>query len=250
MTVRTGLEVALAEGLSVLRGQRVGLLTHAAGLTRDLRSTVSVLRAALGDRLVALFSPEHGLESAMPDAVGVASRFDPRYQLPVYSLYGPSLRPPPEAMANLDAIIVDLQDVGVRFYTYLWTVSYVLESAAQAGVRVILLDRPNPLGGKVQGPLLEAGFSSFVGRFSIALRHGLTLGEAALLLNERFNLKAHIELVPLQGWRRDMDWSQTGLIWTPPSPGLPTIDAVRVYPGTCLVEGTNLSEGRGTNQWC
>lgn len=245
--VQLGIDRHLAEGLPLLRHRRVGLLTNPSGVTHDLVATVDALQREIGRALVALFSPEHGPAGVAADADPVASGYDARRGLPVHSLYGPTLRPTPDMLAGLDVIAVDIQDVGVRFYTYAWTVTYVLEAAAAADVAVVIFDRPNPLGGLiVQGPLLSPGYASFVGRFSIPLRHGMTLGELAGYINAVHRLGCRLTVVPMSGWRRAMTWEDTGLCWVPPSPALPTLDAVRVYPGTCLIEGTNLSEGRGT----
>jgi len=245
--VKTGLDVLLAEKLHLLRGRRVGLVTNPTGVTSDLQSTVDVLHRAAGVHLAALFGPEHGFSASAPDGVAVASERDRRTGLPVHSLYGPTKKPTPEMLAGLDVLVFDLQDCGARFYTYTWTLLYCLEAAAENGLPLLVLDRPNPIGGEaVEGPVLDRRFASFVGDWPIPIRHGLTLGELATLFNR--SIGADLSVVHMQGWRRAMWFDETGLPWVLPSPNLPTLEAAMVYPGTCLVEGTNLSEGRGTSR--
>ncbi len=245
--VLPGVDVLLQEQADLLRGRRVALLTNASAVTSTLESTVDVFHAHPHIQLVALFSPEHGLYAAVADGAAVASGRDPDTGLPVHSLYGETRRPTPDMLAGVDTIVVDLQDVGVRFYTYLWTLTYVMEAAAEAGLSVIVLDRPNPLGGQaVEGPLLQPGFESFVGRWPIPVRHGMTLGELARYFNATRDMGVDLTVIPVRGWRRSLWWDQTGLAWVPPSPGLPSLESVWAYPGTCFLEGTNLSEGRGT----
>ena len=198
--------------------------------------------------LVALFSPEHGIAAAAPDAAKVASIRDSHTGLPIHSLYGATYRPTAEMLAEIDVIVCDLQDVGVRFYTYVWTVSHILEAAGEYGIEVVILDRPNPLGGlTVSGPLIDEEFISFVGRFPIPIRHGLTLGELAQMVNDNWNpYPATLTIVPCAGWVRAMTWADTGLPWVSPSPAMPHYSTVQHYSGACFVEGTRLSEGRGT----
>ena len=245
--VKTGLDVLLAEKLHLLRGRRVGLVTNPTGVTSDLESTVDVLHRAPGVQLAALFGPEHGFRASAPDGVAVASGRDRRTGLPVHSLYGPTKKPTPEMLAGLDVLVFDLQDCGARFYTYTWTLRYCLEAAAENRLPLLVLDRPNPIGGEaVEGPVLDRRFASFVGDWPIPIRHGLTLGELATLFNR--TIGADLTVVRMQGWQRAMWFDDTGLPWVLPSPNLPTLEAATVYPGTCLVEGTNLSEGRGTSR--
>ncbi|HEY65308.1 MAG TPA: DUF1343 domain-containing protein [Caldilineae bacterium] len=242
-----GVDVLLKERLDLLRGRRVALLTNPSGVAASLESTLEIFYAHPDINLVALFSPEHGLYGAAADAASIPSGVDPYTGLPVHSLYGETRYPTREMLEDIDCIVVDLQDVGVRFYTYLWTMTYVMEAAAEAGLPVIILDRPNPLGGRrVEGPMLEPGFDSFVGRWPIPLRHGMTLGELARYFNGTRDMGVDLTVVPMRGWRRGLWWHQTGLAWVPPSPGMPSLNAVWAYPGTCFLEGTNLSEGRGT----
>jgi uncharacterized protein YbbC (DUF1343 family) len=248
MTISTGLEVLRRDKFSLLAGQRVGLMTNPSAVDHRLDSAYRILSQAPEVRLTSLFGPEHGFAGAAPDAQQIASTTDPRTGLPVYSLYGQSYRPSADMLKNLDVLVCDIQDIGVRYYTYPWTISHILEAAGEYGVRVMVLDRPNPLGGVVvDGPQLDPGLSSFVGRFPVPVRHGLTLGELAQMINTRWNpTPANLTIVPCDGWRREMAWEDTGLPWVPPSPNMPHLSTLRQYPGACLIEGTELSEGRGT----
>jgi uncharacterized protein YbbC (DUF1343 family) len=263
----TGLDVLAAEGFERLRGQRIGLLAHPASVDARLRHAAELLRAAQGVKLEVVFGPEHGWLGQAQDLepVGRAERSEvqvPRATgrrdagaptVPHISLYGSTvdtLRPTPQQLAGLDALVIDLQDVGARYYTFQATMLYCLEAANALGLRAIVLDRPNPIGGGlVEGPRLIGGFESFVGAHDVPTRHGLTLGELARLYQvERKLGNIEIEVVPCQGWRRDMFFEETGLPWVLPSPNMPTIETAVVYPGQCLLEGTNLSEGRGTTR--
>ncbi len=248
MTVLSGLEVLRAHHYAPLAGQRVGLMTNPSAVDRALTSAYRLLSSAPEVSLKALFGPEHGFAGAAPDAEHIASAVDPHTGLPVYSLYGQHLRPTPAMLNEIDVLVCDIQDIGVRYYTYTWTVSHILEAAGEHGVRVMILDRPNPLGGKViDGPPLEEAMTSFVGRFPVPVRHGMTLGELAQMINAQWNsARADLTVIPCEGWRRDMLWPQTGLPWVPPSPNMPRLETLWHYPGACLVEGTQLSEGRGT----
>jgi len=250
--VRPGLEVLLSDSLQLVQGRRVGLVANPASVTRDLAHAADLLQARPGVRLVTLFGPEHGLRGEAQDMEAVPGGTDPGTGLPIHSLYGSSaatLAPETEMLDGLDLLLVDLPDVGARYYTFAATLSYVMERAATRRLPVIVLDRPNPLGGTVvEGPLVEPGFESFVGRFPIPVRHGLTMGELALLFNQEFGLGADVQIVRMEGWTRNMTWEDSGLPWVPPSPNMPTPETAHVYPGGCLVEGTNLSEGRGTTR--
>lgn len=252
-SVRTGLDRLLADGPAVagLRdGARVALLAHAASIDAGARHASDALAEQGCLSIELLLAPEHGLWGHEQDMERVADARDALHDVPVLSLYGPdreSLRPPPERLAGLDAVVCDVQDVGSRYYTYVYTLSYVMEAAAVAGVPVVVLDRPNPIGGlAVQGPVLDASLRSFVGRFALPVRHGMTPGELALLFRDAFGVGDELRVVELEGWRRAMLWPETGLAWVPPSPNMPTPATALVYPGGCLVEGTTLSEGRGT----
>lgn len=227
-----------------LRCGRLGLVTHPAAVDRDLRPATEALPAA-GARLAALFGPEHGIRGQAAAGEDVASHIDVETGLPVYSLYGETRRPTPQMLHGLDAVVVDLQDVGTRFYTYAATLSLVMEAAAEQELPVVVLDRANPIGGRVtEGPLLDPAFASFVGPHPVPIRHGLTLGELALLFHREYGVGAAPHVVPVAGWSRQ-PWPQERP-WVPPSPNIPTVDAALLYPGVGLLEGTNLSEGRGT----
>ncbi|WP_038038490.1 exo-beta-N-acetylmuramidase NamZ family protein [Thermorudis peleae] len=245
LSVIPGVERLKAEGWPLRHGARVGLLTNPTGVDRQLRSTVERLRASDWVKLVVLFGPEHGVWGDRQAGEPVPHTTDPHTGLPVYSLYGEQRAPTPAMLEGLDAIIVDLQDVGARFYTYPSTLFALQAAAAQAGVPVVVLDRPNPLGGAIEGPRLDPSLRSFVGIFPLPIRHGLTLGELARLFAQQAEWPEPI-IVPVAHWRRSQRFDQTGLPWVPPSPNLPTLTATFLYPGTCLLEATNCSEGRGT----
>jgi len=247
--VLTGLDRLLATHLSRVRGRRIGLLCHQASVNRDLDHAVDLVGSIRGARLVALFAPEHGLTGAAQDHAPIATTRDPASRLPVHSLYGGRRAPTAPMLAGLDALVCDLQDVGARYYTFVWTMALAMGACARAGVRMIVLDRPNPLGGaRVEGNVLDPRFASFVGLYPLPVRHGMTIGELALYLNARHGLRCDLDVIPMSGWRRAMLWEETGLPWVPPSPNMPTSDTARVYPGACLIEATNLSEGRGTTR--
>jgi uncharacterized protein YbbC (DUF1343 family) len=249
--VETGLERWLrGDAAPVPVGSRVGLLLHPASVDSTARPALAAVRDAGRVRLERLFAPEHGLGGREQDMERVRSSTEPTTGLPVVSLYGDSvdsLRPRAVDLATLDAIVCDLQDVGSRYYTFVYTLSYVMEAARDAGVAVVVLDRPNPLGGStLEGPVLDPDLASFVGRYPLPVRHGMTVGELAGLFNEGFGIGCDLRVVEMAGWRRSMRFEETGLPWVPPSPNMPTPTTAKVYPGGCLVEGTNLSEGRGT----
>ena len=247
--VLSGLDVLLGRLRTLLGGQSVGLLCHPASVTADLTPAAEALMRVKDVNLRRLFAPEHGITGAAQDLVLVGHEKDPLTGLPVMSLYGRRLDPDPRVLEGLDALIVDLQDVGARYYTYNWTMALAMKAAARANLPVIVLDRPNPLGGEqLEGNWPEAGWSSFVGLYPLPIRHGMTMGELAGYLNDRHELGCDLTVVPMLGWRRGMTWEDTGLPWVAPSPNMPTPDTARVYPGGCLVEGTNLSEGRGTTR--
>jgi uncharacterized protein YbbC (DUF1343 family) len=250
--VRTGLEVLGDQGFAPLRGLRVGLVAHPASVDSRLRHAADLLAAAPGVRLAALFGPEHGLLGQAQDLVGVPDGRDPLSGLPAYSLYGASadsLCPTAEQLRGLDALVVDLQDVGSRYYTFQATMLLCLEAASRHQLLTVVLDRPNPLGGEaVEGPTLRPGFESFVGLHPIATRHGMTVGELARLYRGERGLSGELLVIPCEGWRRGTDFEATGLPWVLPSPNMPSVETAFVYPGQCLLEGTNLSEGRGTTR--
>ena len=247
--VLSGLDVLLGRLRTLLGGQSVGLLCHPASVTADLTPAAEALMRVKGMKLRRLFAPEHGITGAAQDLVLVGHEKDSLTGLPVMSLYGRRLDPDPRALHGLDALVVDLQDVGARYYTYNWTMALAMKAAARVHLPVIVLDRPNPLGGeRLEGNWPEAGWSSFVGLYPLPIRHGMTMGELAGYLNDKHALGCDLTVVPMLGWRRGMAWEDTGLPWVAPSPNMPTPDTARVYPGGCLVEGTNLSEGRGTTR--
>lgn len=244
--VKCGVDTLLESGVAALRGLRVGLITNQTGLTKDLKSTADVLLQA-GVKLKALFGPEHGIHGAVQDAIPVDDFVDPRTGVRVWSLYGKTQRPTPAMLRDLDALVFDIQDVGVRFYTYIYTMAYAMEAALREGLKFVVLDRPNPLNGiTVEGATLDPAFASFVGDYELPFRYGLTIGELARYLNETRGWGATLEIVPVQGWQRGMWFDETGLPWVMPSPNMPTLETATVYPGTVLFEGTNVSEGRGT----
>ena len=244
-----GNEGLLEELPALVKGRRVGLITNHSGVDGDLAATADRLATSGQVDLVCLFGPEHGLRGDAADGTAVAGGRDRRTGVPVHSLYGPSRQPEAHILAGLEALIFDIQDVGARFYTYLYTMSLSMVACAEQGVPFIVLDRPNPIGGvEVEGPVLEAAFASFVGLYPIPIRHGMTVGEAARFFNGACGIGAALEVVEMRGWRRACYWEDTGLPWVAPSPNMPTVDTAVVYPGLCLCEGTNLSEGRGTTR--
>ena len=247
--VRTGVERVLDGVADHLRSASLGLILHPASVTADLSLSADALLAS-GFRLRTLFGPQHGARGEKQDNMIESEHYtDPVTCLPVHSLYSEVRKPTPEMLAGLDALLFDLQDVGVRVYTFVWTMALAMEACAEAGVRFVVLDRPNPIGGvQREGPVLRPGYESFVGLHPVPLRHGLTCGELARWLNEVRGIGCELEVVACDGWSRRMRWRETGLPWVAPSPNLPTPDSCEVYPGMVLVEGTNLSEGRGTTR--
>ncbi|MHC4916924.1 MAG: exo-beta-N-acetylmuramidase NamZ family protein [Planctomycetota bacterium] len=246
-SVRTGLDVLRGSGFALLSGAKVGLLVHPASVASDLIHAADLFLAADGIQLVRLFGPQHGILGQTQDnMVEWASFTDPRTGVECVSLYGEHRRPTPEMLEGLDVLVVDLQDVGARYYTFNWTTLLCMEACAEAGVKVVVLDRPNPIGGAREGPILDMRYKSFVGMAPVPARHGITPGEMATFCNVRAGCE--LEVVRAEGWRR-ADWfDATGLPWVMPSPNMPALETATVYPGTCLLEGTELSEGRGTTR--
>ena len=253
----TGLDVLIGERGARLAGRRVAVLCHPASVAADLTHIVDRL-ADVGIRPVRLFGPEHGVRGEAQDMAGVAGGHDARTGIPVVSLYGSafeSLTPTEADLDGIDVLVIDLQDVGSRYYTYVWTMGLAMRAAAKRGLSVVVLDRPNPLGGRdLEGGGVAPGYESFVGLGSVPVRHGLTIGEMARLIASGMAwgpapfdrpLDIDLEVVAMRGWTRDMSFEQTGLPWILPSPNMPTVDTAYVYPGMCLLEGSNLSEGRG-----
>lgn len=250
--VASGLDVLVAERFAPLRGLAVGLVCNPTAVDRRLRHAADLFREARGVRLAALFGPEHGVRGDVQYMAAVGDERDRRTGAPVHSLYGSgpkSLRPGERALRGLDALVFDIQDVGARYYTYQATMLFCMEAAARAKLAFFVLDRPNPIGGlAVEGPALRPGFESFCGVHDVAVRHGLTVGELAGLYREERGLDLALTVIPCRGWRRRMHQRDTGLPWVFPSPNMPTPETALVYPGMCLLEGTNLSEGRGTTR--
>lgn len=248
-SVRSGADRLERAASAYVAGKRIGVLTNPTGITRRFRSTVDVCAEQSAGKLTALFACEHGIRGERQAGLLFEDETDPALGVPVYSLYGKHRAPTPEMLETVDAIVFDFQDLGVRFYTYLTTLIYTMQACAKVGKELIVLDRPNPLGGRrVEGGLLRDGYQSMVGGWRVPFRTGLTIGEFAALVNGQSERKCNLQVVPLEGWRRDMEYPETGLPWIMPSPNMPTMDTVRVYAGTCLFEGTNLSEGRGTTR--
>lgn len=244
-----GLDVLLRDGSDVLAGKRVGFVTNQTGRDRQGRSSIDLLHGHTDWQLVALFSPEHGIRGDVEAGDQVSSSVDRRTGLPVHSLYGDTKRPTPAMLSGVDVLVYDIQDVGARVYTYPATLLEVMRAGAAHGRPVVVLDRPNPIGGAhVEGNVLDVRFTSFVGPAPVSMRYGMTIGELGRLMNAELNVGANLHVVPLQGWRREQWWDQTGLPWVNPSPNLRSLSAATIYPGTVLFEGTNLSEGRGTER--
>jgi uncharacterized protein YbbC (DUF1343 family) len=248
MSVVLGTDRLFATG--TLKGRRVGVVSNPASIDASFRHTVDRTAAAEGVALGAIFGPQHGFRADLQDNMIESPHVDDaRRRVPVYSLYSETREPTAEMLRGLDALVVDLQDVGARIYTFVYTMANCLRAGARHGVPVIVCDRPNPIGGTaVEGPTLQPGYESFVGQFPIPMRHGMTIGELARLFNEAFRIGARLEVIPMEGWRREMYWNDTGLPWVLPSPNMPTLDTAVVYPGGVLFEGTMLSEGRGTTR--
>lgn len=249
--VRTGAEVLLAEKFDLIRGQRLGVITNHSALLRNGVHLVDTLFHRREVTLVALFASEHGIRGDAPDGDSIVASRDPRTGIPVFSLYQNEFsRPDPAQLQNIDRLIYDIQDVGVRFYTYISTLFYLLQLSAETGIPLLVLDRPNPIGGlKVDGPLLKSGLESFVGIAPLPILYGMTVGELARLFNESGMLgarRADLTVVKMENWRRELYFDETGLPWRKPSPNIPRLENALVYPGTCLIEGLNVSEGRGT----
>lgn len=247
--VELGVETLFREHKDLLKGKRVGLITNPTGVDSELRSSVDLFAEDPDIELTALYGPEHGVRGDAQAGDKVDYYIDEKTGLPVYSLYGDTRKPTPEMLKNVDILVFDIQDVGVRFYTYIYTMAYAMEAAKEQGIPFVVLDRPNPLGGEVvEGPVLEEEYSSFVGKYPIPLRHGMTVGELAQLFNEEFGIGADLTVVKMKKWKRSFDYDETNLPFVMPSPNMPTLEAAFVYPGTGLIEGTNVSEGRGTTK--
>ena len=243
---KTGIDVLEEENFAPLQGKRVGVITNQTGIDSAGRRTIDVLARAPGVRLVAIFSPEHGLtgqaDASVPDSTDVATR------LPIYSLFGKTRRPTEEMLRGLDALVFDIQDAGVRFYTYITTMAYAMEGAAKRHMAFFVLDRPNPLGGEIiEGPMLDPDKLSFTGYFPLPVRYAMTMGELAQMLNAENHIGADLHVVSMKGWHRKELFEETGLEWVAPSPNLRTLDAALLYPGVEILQAGGVSVGRGTD---
>ncbi len=248
--VRTGLDNVGERG-DLFKGKRIGIIANHTSYNSQGRYIVDVFRAMPDVRVVALFSPEHGLRGTEEAGVKVDNQTDPASGLPVHSLYGKINKPTPAMLANVDVLVFDIQDAGARFYTYLYTMSLAMEATAEQGKRFVVLDRPDPINGtQIEGKVLDPKFASFVGLYPIPVRYGMTVGELAKMIDSegwlKNGAKADLTVVPMAGWTRRMWYDQTGLSFIKPSPNMPDLETAAVYPGLCLLEGTNISEGRGT----
>ncbi len=248
--ISLGLDKLVQSPPADLADQRIGLLCNSASVDRNLVHSRHHMKQLFGSRLTSLFSPQHGLFAEKQDnMIESGHRRDPLLDVPVFSLYSQTRIPTREMFDAIDVLLVDLQDVGTRVYTFIYTMSYCMEAARQYDKKVMVLDRPNPVGGiQVEGNCLASGFRSFVGRYPIPMRHGMTIGELARMFNAAYGIGCDLEVVPMNGWRRSMLFEDTGLPWVAPSPNLPTPASALVYPGQVIWEGTNVSEGRGTTQ--
>ena len=249
-TVALGIDRLLDADRSLIAGRRIGVVCNPASVDGAFGHTADRLTADPDITVAALFGPQHGFRSDLQDnMIETPHARDARRQVPVFSLYSETREPTADMLRDIDVLVIDLQDVGTRVYTYVYTMANCMRAAARHGVHVVVCDRPNPVGGdEVEGNLLETPYTSFVGQFPIPLRHGMTIGELARLFNDAFRIGASLDVVPLAGWRRSMYYDETGLPWIIPSPNLPTLDSAIVYPGSVLFEGTRLSEGRGTTR--
>ena len=244
--VKTGLDILISEHLHELRGAAVGVVANHASVTGGLVHIADALHCA-GVNIRALFGPEHGIRGDVADGESVRDSTDQRLGVPVYSLYGESKSPTKESLDGIEVMIVDVQDVGARFYTFVHTMANVMATCGARGIPVWVLDRPNPISGtNPEGPILQPEYSSFVGMYPIPIRHSLTVGELARLFVLRFGVDCNLRVIEMRGWTREMWYDETGLRWVAPSPNMPALDTATVYPGMCLLEGTNVSEGRGT----
>ncbi|MFS0863070.1 exo-beta-N-acetylmuramidase NamZ domain-containing protein [Fredinandcohnia sp. 179-A 10B2 NHS] len=247
--MRIGLDYFLTDHLHLCKGKRVGLVTNMTGVNQQLTPAIDLFHAHPSIELTALYGPEHGIRGSAKEGEKVDFFVDPYTKVPVYSLYGATKKPTKEMLEPVDIIFFDLQDIGARYYTFIYTMAYVMEACAEFGKEFVVLDRPNPISGtRLEGNLVEEECRSFVGLYPIPNRHGMTVGELALFFKHEFGINCNVTVVPMEGWNRDMYYDETDLFWVPPSPNTTGMDMCILYPGTCLVEGTNLSEGRGTTR--
>ncbi len=251
MSVQVGIDRLCRDQASLVRGRRVGLIAHPASVGGDLSHAIELLRHVAGATVVRVFAPEHGSGGGHQDMAGVDETYDPLLDAPVVSLYGNdevSLSLPAAALDGVDVVVADLMDVGARYYTFYATIVRAMPACAAAGVPLIVCDRPNPLGSAVEGGAVREGFFSFVSELNVGQRHGMTVGELCRLAHAQQQHDLQLDVVPCRNWQRTQGWDETGLAWIPPSPNMPTLDTAIVYPGGCLIEATNLSEGRGTTR--
>jgi uncharacterized protein YbbC (DUF1343 family) len=248
--IKIGLELFEEYWPKKLRGVRVGLLTHPASVNHRLEHAIDLFIKSRKIKLKALFGPQHGIRGETQDNMIEWKGFkDQKTGITVYSLYSHTRKPEPSMLDDIDVIVVDLQDIGSRYYTFIWTMDLCMEACADMGKAIVILDRPNPVGGSItEGPVLDVGYASFVARRAIPVRHGMTTGEIGNYLKNEFYPDLEFHIIPMKGWRRKMWFDDTDLPWVMPSPNMPTLDTATVYPGMCLLEGTNLSEGRGTTR--
>lgn len=247
--VRPGVHVLLSDSLHLVQGRRVGLITNHTGIDGEGVPTIDRLHEHPQVELVALYSPEHGIRGTAEAGELVDHEVDDATGLPIHSLYGETRQPTPEMLEGVEVLAFDIQDIGTRYYTYIYTMGLAMEAAGRAGIPFVVLDRPNPVGGTlVQGNVLDREFSSFVGLYPLPMRHGMTPAELAHLYRNHFGVEVELHVAPLDGWTREMLFPETGLPWLAPSPNMPDLESALHYPGTCLFEGTNLSVARGTDR--
>jgi len=245
--LKLGLDVFLEKEYNDFIGKRIGLITNMTGVNQKLIPTIDLFHEHPHINLTTLYGPEHGIRGDAKEGEKVESETDPHTNLPVYSLYGETRKPTKEMLGNVDVLVLDLQDIGSRYYTFIYTMANVMESAKEHGKEVVILDRPNPISGeKVEGNIVDENYSSFVGMFPITNRHGMTIGELALLFKHEFGYDCKLTIIEMEGWKRNYYFDDTNLHWISPSPNTTDLDMMILYPGTCFIEGTNLSEGRGT----
>ncbi|WP_026908835.1 exo-beta-N-acetylmuramidase NamZ family protein [Paucisalibacillus globulus] len=247
--MKLGLEVFLENHTEDYVGKRIGLLTNLTGVNHNLDSTIDLFYKHENIQLTALFGPEHGLRGEVQEGKLIDSSVDAYTGVPIFSLYNKEKKPNLDMLENVDVVFCDLQDIGTRYYTFIYSLANTMQICGQEGKKVVVLDRPNPINGvTIEGNLVEDEFRSFVGKFPIPVRHGMTIGELALLFKKEFSINCELDVIPMEGWSRDMYFDETDLYWVSPTPNTTNMDMCVLYPGTCLVEGTNLSEGRGTTK--
>ena len=244
--IRPGIQVLLEGSIHLVSDRSVGLITNQTGVDASGRSSIDRIHEHPSVELVALFAPEHGIRGTADPGETIADDVDAETGVPIHSLYGATRSPTPEMLDGIDVLLVDYQDIGARYWTYVSTMTLAMEAAAEQGIPFVVLDRPNPIGGAVQGNVLDPPFATFVGRFPVAMRHGMTLGELARYYQGEMGIGRELRVAPVDGWRRDMSFAETGLPWIQPSPNMPDVESATHYPGTCLFEGTVLSVARGT----